>query len=159
MIFIQRHDCNKRRLVFQASPVFSATMLTAPVDLIQLNEAGQRFSIIHGLHDLVFEAPSDVIGYADLRHQRQRRQSGFGLCQQVNRQKPHCQRQSPVKSRLSLDLWQDSKLLKVMGDQEDYLFINNIFYKPPVSKSYLILTYLLIINCMSYLARFMLVAK
>jgi hypothetical protein len=72
--------------------MFSATMLTAPLDFIQLDNAVQQFAVIrlfHRLHDLVLETPCGVVGNADLSLQRQGRQARFSLSQQINRQKPH----------------------------------------------------------------------
>ena len=71
-------------------------MFTAPVDVIQLNDAGQRRAIIphyHGMHDLVLEAPGSIVGHADLPLQGQGRQTGFGLRQQMDDQKPYRKRQ------------------------------------------------------------------
>ena len=56
--------------------MFSATMLTAPLDFIQLDNAVQQFAVIrlfHRLHDLVLETPCGVVGNADLPLQRQGR--------------------------------------------------------------------------------------
>ncbi len=96
MIFVQCHRRDKGRLVFRASPTFAAVMFAAPVNVIQLNDAGQWFAIIplfHRLHDLVLETPGGVVGHTDVALQGQGRQAGFGLRQQMDGQKPHGERQ------------------------------------------------------------------
>lgn len=96
MVFlVQRHRRDKRRLVFRASPAFSSPDAHPPIDVIQLDDAGQRCTVIplfHGLHDLVLETPGSVVGHTNLPLQGQGGQTGLGLRQQMDGQKPHRKR-------------------------------------------------------------------
>ena len=106
VLLVQRHRRDKWRLVLGASPAFSTAMLAAPVDVIQLDNADQRFAIIplfHRLHDLVLETPGGVVGHADLPHQGQRRQGSFSLRQHMNRQKPRRERQLGLLKQRTAD--------------------------------------------------------
>ena len=91
---------NGRRLVLQATKAATSGVLPAapalatPESIIDLDRADQRFAVValaHGLHELVLDHPSVFVRHPEMTRQGQRRQAGFALGKQENRQKPGLQ--------------------------------------------------------------------
>lgn len=74
--------------------------------MIQLNDAVQGLKVIplcHRLYNFLLETPGAVVGNANLAPQGQGRQTRFGLSQQMDRQKPHRERQISLLKQLAAD--------------------------------------------------------
>ena len=95
--FISEGDrSDKGHLVFRAAPDLAANALTTQIRIINLNfatERVERFTLSHGLHQLVVNQPSRWVAHTQLAFQGQRGQTGLGLTNEVDRQKPCRQRQ------------------------------------------------------------------
>ena len=88
-----RHE---RCLSGGAPSPLSAPSLSAPVGVIDLDEAVQRaavVSLLHHVKNLVLQKPGGVIGHPQLALEFQRRHRVLALGQEVDRQKPSRQRQ------------------------------------------------------------------
>jgi hypothetical protein len=71
-------------------------MFPAQIGIVDLDPAGQlatRFTLRHGVQQLVFDPPRRAIAHAEMAHQFQRRDVVLGLGQQMHGQKPDRQRQ------------------------------------------------------------------
>jgi len=97
----ERNCGHKWHLVFRATPDLAATALTTKVGIINLYRALQRiarFTLHHGLHQLVVHQPCGWIAYTQVTLERECRQAGLGLADEVDRQEPHRQWQlGPLK--------------------------------------------------------------
>jgi len=90
------HGGDKRGLAARPAAALAAPMLAAPVGIVNLDQARQRFAVIalpHGLHQLVLDQPGGLVRHPEVAAQRQRRQPRLALGEQENRQKPGRQRQ------------------------------------------------------------------
>ena len=86
----------ERLLVLRAAPRLAAVALPAQVGVIDLHEAGQlawHFTLGHGLHDLVLDAPGRFVVHAQVALQLQGRHVRLGCGQQMDGQQPGAQRQ------------------------------------------------------------------
>ena len=71
-LFVDGHGRHKGCFVGRATAAFTAPLLTAPIHVIQLDDPGERLTIIafhHHLHQLVFDAPGGVVGNSQLAAQ------------------------------------------------------------------------------------------
>ncbi len=95
-LLAERNRSHKRHLVFRATPDLAATALTAKVGVINLYAPLQGIAglpLHHGLHQLVVHQPCRWVTHTQVALERQRRQSGFGLADEVDCQEPHRQGQ------------------------------------------------------------------
>ena len=96
IIFGQGNGRHEGNLVLRTTSDLAARALAAEVRVIDLNFAFEEIAIFpigHGLHQLVLHQPRRRVTHSQLAPERQCRQSRLGLADQVDRQKPGCQRQ------------------------------------------------------------------
>jgi hypothetical protein len=82
---------NKGHLVFRAASDLAAKALATQISIIHLNFATERvgcFTLSHGLHQFVMHQPNRWVAHAQLTFESQSRQTGLGLADEVNCQKP-----------------------------------------------------------------------
>ena len=87
---------DERDLVLRAPADFATAALAAQVGIIDLDLAIEnvtRLTIGHRLHQFVVDEPSGRIAHPEVALECERRQSGLGLADQVDRQEPGGQRQ------------------------------------------------------------------
>ena len=87
---------DERDLVLRAPADFATAALAAQVGIIDLDLAIEhvtRLTIGHRLHQLVVDEPSGRIAHPEVALECERRQSGLGLADQVDREEPGRQRQ------------------------------------------------------------------
>ncbi len=94
---ITDRDCsNKSNFVFRTPPGLAASAFAPQIRIVNLDFATERVAGLprgHGLHQLVVHQPGCGIAHAQLAFERERRHAGFGLTDEVDRQKPGRQRQ------------------------------------------------------------------
>jgi len=86
-------------LVGGAAPGRLPVALSAPIDVVDLDDAGELavgIALQHDLQQLVLEAPGGVVGHAELELELERGDRVLPLGQQVQRQESDRQRQLPV---------------------------------------------------------------
>jgi len=91
-----RDGGDKSHLVLRATPDLPSSALAAQISVVHLDFATEHvagFTLRHGLHQLVMHQPGCGIAHAQLAFERECRQTGFGLTDEVDRQKPCRQRQ------------------------------------------------------------------
>ena len=89
------HGCHDGHLVGRSAPA-RAGFLATEVGVIELNQAAERGLAVmraHRGHQLLMDQPGGAVRGADLAHERQGRQPGLGLADQVDRQNPDAQGQ------------------------------------------------------------------
>ena len=92
----QGNGSDKRHLVLGTPPHLAPRALTAEIGIIHLNFAFKEIVLLpvsHDLHQLVVDQPCRGVAHAQLSPERQGRQPGLGLADQVDRQEPGGQRQ------------------------------------------------------------------
>ncbi len=96
-ILLGQGNCSdKRHLVLGTTPHLAPRALTAQIGIIHLDipfKGIARLPVGHNLHQLVVDQPGRGVAHAQLPPQRQRRQPGLCLTDQVDRQEPGSQRQ------------------------------------------------------------------
>ena len=94
---IAERECgNERDLVLRAAADFAAATLTAEVGVVELDLAVEDVACLafgHRLHQLVVHEPGGRIAHPKVTLERQCRQLGLGLADEVDREEPHGQRQ------------------------------------------------------------------
>lgn len=97
VVFIAERDSRyKGNLVFRVAPNLAATALATQISIINLDFATERvtgFTLGHGLYQFVVYQPGRWVAHFQLTFERESRQARLGLGDEVNRQKPCCQRQ------------------------------------------------------------------
>lgn len=96
---IERDGGHKGHLVLGATPGLAASALATEVGVIELHGATELLATVmrgHGAVDLVVQQPSGGVAHAELALERQRRQPGLGLADEVDGKKPGRQRQLGV---------------------------------------------------------------
>jgi hypothetical protein len=96
---VRLHRGDKGRLARGATATFSASTLTAPIGVIQLDPSYQWLPVVallHHLEQLVLHAPSGIVADAQLPLELQRRDSVLRLRQEKHPEEPGCQRQLGV---------------------------------------------------------------
>jgi len=91
-----RDGSDKSHLVLRATPDLPSSALAAQISVFHLDFATEHvagFTLCHGLHQLVMHQPGCGIAHAQLAFECECRQTGFGLTDEVDRQKPCRQRQ------------------------------------------------------------------
>ena len=93
---IKRERADERHLVLRSVPRRAAGEFAAEIGIVDLDGATQSvvgLAFDHRLHQLVVDQPSGGVAHPQITLQGQRRESGLGLADQVDRQKPDRQRQ------------------------------------------------------------------
>ena len=98
-VAVHRDGSHKRHLVLGVSPGLAIRALTAEVSIVQLHGAIQAVGVVllgHGAVDSLMQQPCRGVADAQLALERQRRQPGLGLADEVDAQEPDRQRQFGV---------------------------------------------------------------
>lgn len=96
VVLVERQRGDERGLVRRAAPGRAGVGLTAPVDIIDFDDAGNRcliVALLHHLLALVLEAPGGEIGDAEMAFELKSRDAVLLLGEQKHRQQPGRQRQ------------------------------------------------------------------
>ena len=99
-VIIDRDSSDKGSLVLRAATDLPACALATEVGVIELHGAAELMGGIlrgHGAVDLLMQQPSSGIAHAKLAHERQGRQTGLGLTDEVYGQEPGRQWQLGVR--------------------------------------------------------------
>ena len=90
-VSIERDGGHERDFVFRAAARLAAAALPAEVGIIDLDLAFEdtvRLTLGHRLHQLLVEEPGGWVAHSQRSHKGERRQSGFGLTDEIDRQEP-----------------------------------------------------------------------
>lgn len=92
----ERDGGNERNFILRASTGGSAATLAAQVGIVDVDLAFEnipRLALCHRAHQLVVDQPGRRVAHPQLSHERERRQPGLGLADEVDREKPDGQGQ------------------------------------------------------------------
>lgn len=95
-VIAERDSGDERDLVLRAPTGLAAGALTAEVGVIDLDLAFEHVALLafgHRLHQLVVDKPRGGVAHPQLSLERERRQPGLGLTDEVDRQEPDRQGQ------------------------------------------------------------------
>jgi len=102
---IHRHRRQERHLVLRAAPGRAAAELAAEVGVVHLDLSAEDVAILaldHRLHELVVDQPGSRVTDSQEALQRQGRQPGLGLADEIDGRETHRQGQlGPLKQRPS----------------------------------------------------------
>ncbi len=88
-LVVERHGGEERHLVLRAAPGLADRALTAEVRGAELDGRAQAVGVLalgHGAFDLLLQQPGRGVAHPELALERQGRQLGLGLADQVDRQ-------------------------------------------------------------------------
>ena len=95
-VSIDRDGGQERHLVLRAAPSGAAAELAAEVGVVHLDLAAEEVACLaleHRLHELVLDQPSGGVADPQVAFERQGRQAGFHLADEIDGQVPHPQGQ------------------------------------------------------------------
>ena len=98
-VLVERDGGHERHLVLGATARLAARALTTEVGVIDLDLTTEAMCAVlpgHGATYLLVQQPGRGVAHPDLALERQSRQPGLGLADEVDREEPVCQRQFGV---------------------------------------------------------------
>lgn len=98
-LVVERDSGHERHLVLGAAPGLATSALAAEVGAVQLHSATQATGAVllgHGAVDSLVQQPRLGVTHAQLAFERQRRQPGLGLADDVDHPEPGCKHQRRV---------------------------------------------------------------
>lgn len=96
---VERYGCDECHVVFRAKTDFAPATLTTEVALVQLHSTAKSSGSIvlrHGVVDYVMQQPCGGVAHTQIALEGQRRDTCFGLADEVHGQEPNLQGQRGV---------------------------------------------------------------
>ena len=98
-LVVERDGGDERHLVLRAAPGLATSALATEVGIVELDGPAQAVGVLalgHGAVDLLVQQPGRGVAHPELALERQGRQPGLGLADQIDRQEPGRKRQLGV---------------------------------------------------------------